>query len=545
MSGVQFRPWIKWRSIGIIFVLSLMVALSVLALGHSVRDFIDNALASKGMMLGIVKMLSSAGLFAVSSLLRSLFVNLYADRYAMNVSAALHDCALQRSPIFFQSFPHSYIISCITNDVSFIRHYIASTASYSIRNIMMFLGALALMFYISTRITLILMLIIPMLLLILGIGLRKVRRLMAMQRGVRDALIGKLSGYLVALPTLQAFNMVGDVAQTRERLCTSFCSQGVRLYWYKSLTTASILLGVLCIIIATMVEGTSAVINGTLTAGSFAVFVLYSIIATVSLLGLSDVYSATMQLQNSRARIKALLNSDLGVIKSGVIIPAQFDIRFDKVSFAYPSKSEIEILKDFSYHIPYGKKVAIVGLSGIGKSTIMNLLLRFYEPQSGMIAVGDVPIGDLQLDAWRQKISVVLQEHHVMPVSLWDNICYNPAQTAVTDDLIKMLSLHQLFDISNDTESAVAADQDVKLSPGEQQRIALIRCLNKQDAEIFIFDEAITALDKGNRDKAMQAIKRYTEGKTVIFITHHHEEYSGYFDTIIDLSHIGGTVDTI
>jgi len=514
---------------------TIVVAYAMLLLGSSVRYLVDdfrNGGATIVYMMFRITIILSIGSFA-----RTLAVNTISDRVVITIFSDLYQSIISRSPTFFHHFKKSDIINRVSKDCNTIKHFIASTASYSLRNIIMLIGSVIMMIIISTKVTLVLSLMIPAIIIILTIGMKSIKSISKDYNKLRDSIITVFESTIEALKTIQSFGGERYESQKIDKVCKNLHKKSTFYNLRKAILVACIIVSVIVIVSLTIYTGINAVKNHEITEGYFVSFIVYTLIATTSLFGLSEMHNEIHSLINSSRRVFEIISSDIGVVKSGIITQVKFDINFQNVSFTYPDKNESMVLKGFTCHIPHGSKTAIIGSSGSGKSTIIDLILRFYDSNSGRIVVDDIDIRDLDLQFWRSKVSTTLQEYDILSGTVMENIQYMEKDNTLPQEFVKTLGLKK---ISNTDYGFLAhstiGDNGSQISAGERQRIAFARCLSKQSAEIFIFDEVTSFLDKKNRNVVMESIIKYTSNKTVIFITHHPEEFSHFFDQVIDLS---------
>jgi len=274
-------------------------------------------------------------------------------------------------------------------------------------------------------------------------------------------------------------------------------------------------------IVAVMWYGASLVGSGDMSVGELVSFVLYTTFIGGSIAGLGDIYGQVQKAIGSSERVLEILEEEAEAAGGDVAMNFQGKIDFKNIKFHYPTRPEVEVLKDLTFHVNPGEKVALAGHSGAGKSTIIQLLLRFYEIQEGNILVDDKNIENWDLQALRSKVGIVPQEVLLFGGSIRENIAY--AKPDATEEEIieaaKKANAWQFINKFPEGMETLVGERGVKLSGGQRQRVAIARAILK-DPSILILDEATSSLDAESESLVQEALDELMKGRTTIIIAH-------------------------
>ncbi len=527
---VALKPYmLAHRGILLATLIALVfAALATLAVPLAVRRMIDYGFSGgdPSFVNKYFAMMIVVGLvLALASAARFYFVNWLGERVVADLRRDVFAHLARLSPAFYERTHSGEVMSRLTADTTQIKVAIGTAASQTLRNLVLFLGALIMMFITSTKLSLLVLAAIPAIVLpLVGYG-RIVRRL---SRHAQDTL-AEASAYaaenLGAIRTMQAFaNERHVIARFSSAVDAAFAAALVRMKARAGLTAIAIFL-VFASVVGVLWFGASEVLRGTMTAGRLSQFVLYAVFAAGAMGELSEVWGEIQQAAGAAERLAELL-----AVRSEVRSPARPSplpeppegrIDFERVSFSYPSRPESAAVHKLSFATTPGETVAIVGPSGAGKSTIFNLILRFYDPQSGTVRLDGVSVADAELEAVRRRIALVPQEVDLFADTLAENIRYGSphasrddikraAEAALADPFIRELP---------DGYDTMVGERGVKLSGGQRQRIAIARAILR-DAPILLLDEATSALDAESERLVQKALLRVMEGRTTLVIAH-------------------------
>jgi len=503
-------------------------AAATLAVPLGVRRMIDMGFSSEnaGFIDQYFGMMAVVGLvLAISSAARFYCVMWLGERVVADVRANVFDNLTRLSPAFFEKVRSGEVMSRLTADTTQIKSAFGATASQALRNFVLIIGSVIMMFVTSPRLSALVLIAIPLIVLpLVGYG-RLVRRL---SREAQDTL-ADASAYagenLSAVRTLQAFtHEKAAMDRFGKAVDLSFEAARERTKARAGLTAIAIFL-VFGSVVGVLWYGAQEVLAGEMTGGRLGQFVLYAALAASAMGVLSEIWGELQQAAGAAERLAELLGekSDIVSPRHPVALPEPPEgrVSFEDVVFCYPTRPEIRALDGVSFEVEPGQRVAIVGPSGAGKSTIFSLLLRFYDPQSGGVRVDGVAVDQADLRALRHRIATVPQETALFADTIFENIRYGEpgapkekvyaaAEAAIADEFIR--ALPQGYDTQ-------LGEGGVTLSGGQRQRIAIARAILR-DAPILLLDEATSALDAESEKLVQVALDHVMEGRTTLVIAH-------------------------
>jgi ATP-binding cassette, subfamily B, bacterial len=503
-------------------------AIAMLIVPTAVRRMIDLGFGGRdgGFINQYFMMMILIGLvIAIASSSRFYLVNWLGERVVSDVRTDVFRHLSTLGPAFFEKNHSGEMMSRLTADTTLIKSASGSSISQAVRNAIMLVGALAMMFYTSQRLSLMVLGIIPLIVLpLMGYG-KVVRRL---SRNAQDEL-ANASAYaaenLGAVRTMQAFgnegHVVGRFSGAVER---AFDAASVRLKARAGLTAVSFFL-IVSSIVGVLWYGASMVVAGTMTGGVLSQFVLYAVFAGGALAELSEVWGEVSQAAGAAERLTELL-AVVPEIQSppnpvALPTPAKGEIVFDAVRFAYPSRPDTNALDGVSFKVAPGETVAIVGPSGAGKSTILNLILRFYDTSAGSVRLDGVAVGAADVAALRSRMALVPQEVALFADTVSENIRYGTpdASDAAVEAAAKKAQADIFIRALPNGYATALGERGVTLSGGQRQRIALARAILR-DSPVLLLDEATSALDAENEVLVQKALDGVMQGRTTIVIAH-------------------------
>jgi len=465
-----------------------------------------------------------AGVLGVATAIRFYFVSWLGERTVADVRIAVQRNLLRLAPRYFEENRPSEIASRLTSDTAQIEMVVGTTASVILRNAVTGFGGIVLMLVWAPKLAGMILLGIPV---VLGPIMLIGRRLRGYSRTSQDRVadIGATAvEVLSAMKVVQAFGQErregSRFAATVER---SFATAKRRIL-LRALLTAMFITLVFGAVTLMLWSTASDVAAGRLSPGSLGGFVLASILTTGAFAALSDVYSDLLRAAGAAERLAELLAEQPEIAPpthpTALPEPARGAITFDHVVFRYPTRPDVSALADFSLDVTPGETVAVVGPSGAGKTTLFQLIQRFYDPQSGEVRIDGIPLPLADPADIRRRIAMVPQETVIFGASARDNMRYG--EWDASDDAIWAAA-----------EAANAADflrklpegldtflgeGGARLSGGQRQRVAIARALLR-DA-ILLLDEATSALDAESEQLVQQALERLMDGRTTLVIAH-------------------------
>ncbi|RWL44640.1 MAG: ATP-binding cassette domain-containing protein [Mesorhizobium sp.] len=523
-------PYItRYRKLAVGAILSLIVAaVTTLALPMAVRRMIDHGFQASGSTFiaeYFAALVAMAALLAAASASRYYFVITLGERVVADIRRDVFSHVTTLSPAFFDRAQSGEIVSRLAADTTQVKSAVGATASVALRNLILGLGAVAMMVVTSPKLSALVIAAIPLIVLPLVAFGRSVRRKSRQAQDTLAEATAYASEQIGAVRTLQAF--------TNEKLVTSRFSSAVDAafeaarasVFARSFLTFFAIFMIFSSVVAVLWFGSRDVLAGTLSPGTLSQFLLYSVFAAGALGALSEVWSELSQAAGAAERLTEIL-AETPTIQRPVDpqpLPATAKgaISFDDVSFSYPARPDRAAVHGLSFQVKPGETVAIVGPSGAGKSTVFSLILRFYDPETGRIVIDGVDLREADPAAIRERIAIVPQDVTIFAASVRDNIGFGrqgageaeieaAAKAALADEFIARL------DKGYDSQ---VGERGVTLSGGQRQRIAIARAILR-DAPILLLDEATSALDAESETLVQTALERLMRGRTTIVIAH-------------------------
>jgi len=508
----------------------LLAAGTTLAFPWALRLLIDQGLASPDargqLVVHFVELFLVAAALAVFSALRFYLVTWLGERVTADIRNAVYAHVLRQSPSFFETTQTGEVLSRLTNDTTLIQTVVGSSLSMGLRNLIMGLGALAMLIWTNPFLMLQVLAVLVLVVwpsVMLG---RRVRRLSrASQDRVADA-SALASEVLNAIPVVQSYNAQAKETQRFRVSTQQAVGTALKRAKARSLLVGFIILTTSAALLWGLYQGTLAVQHGTTTAGELGQTVVYVILLASAFAVLGEVYGDLLRAAGAAERLMELLHTE-----SDLLLPrhpqypawpaAGSSVALHAVTFRYPSRPEVPAVKDFAAQVYAGQTVAIVGPSGAGKSTIFNLLLRFHDPDQGEILLDGVALPDMDLHDLRQRIGIVPQDAVIFSGTAYDNILYGQpdasreqvlaaAKAAFADEFIEKLP--QGYD-------TFLGERGVRLSGGQRQRISIARAILK-NPPLLLLDEATSALDTHSERMVQAALGMAMKGRTTLVIAH-------------------------
>lgn len=526
LSGLLpfLRPYRRLLALALL-ALILTAAVS-LVLPLAVRRVVDNFNADVVILdqyFGAAIVI--AGLFAFGSGMRYYLVTRLGERVVADIRRALFDRVLMLSPAFFERIMTGEVLSRITTDTTLILSLIGSSISIALRNSLILLGGLVLMLLTSAKLAGLVLLIVPVVvvpIIVLGRRLRKLGR--ENQDWIANS-SGSASEALSSVQTVQAFT---HEAQTRAAFADvtekSFLSAKTRIGTRAVLTVFVIFL-VFTGIVGVLWMGARDVRAGVMSAGELIQFVIYAIMVAGSVGALSEIWGEVQRAAGATERLLELLHATDPVqdpaTPQPLPKPVRGDIRFDSVTFRYPARPETSALDGVTLHVTPGETVALVGPSGAGKTTILQLLLRFYDPQQGAVHLDGMDLRTLSRTDFRSALSLVPQDPVIFAASARENIRFGrpDATDAEVEEAARAAAAHDFITQLPQGYDSYLGERGVMLSGGQKQRIAIARAILR-DAPVLLLDEATSALDAESERLVQAAVETLAHGRTTLVVAH-------------------------
>ena len=510
---------------GVFLVLASATQLSVFSfLGDAVDEgFVTSNIDKVNSYFWLILLIG--GVMAITSALRFYYITWIGERVVADLRSAVYNHITGLSPAFFEVTRTGEVLSRLTTDTTLIQTVVGSTISIALRNTVTAIGAFVLLLLTSLKLTLLVMLTIPLVLvpiLVIGRMLRKLSR--SSQDRVAD--ISSHAGEsLNAIQTVQAFTHEDlDRQSYKTAVEGAFDVAKVRII-ARSAMSASVIFLVLAGISVILWTGARDMIAGSITPGDLVKFVGYAVMLAMSVAVMSEVWAEIQRAAGAAERLMELLQiePEIKAPPNPVALPSppQGRVAFEQVSFSYPTRPGAKALDGLSFTVEPGETIALVGPSGAGKSTLFQMLLRFYNPQQGSIYVDGVDIASADPQDVRRHFSVVQQDGTVFSGPVMDNIRYGRPDASDLDVFNAAIAAHahEFIVKMPDGYDTLLGERGLTLSGGQRQRIAIARAILR-DAPIFLFDEATSALDAESERLVQEAIERIMVNRTTLIIAH-------------------------
>jgi ATP-binding cassette subfamily B protein len=523
----RFAMPYSWQIAGATLAL-LVAAATTLALGSGLRLLIDQGFnASDGSLLdrAVLILFGVAVLLAFGTFTRFYLVSWVGERVVADIRKAVFDHIISLSPGFFEITRTGEVVSRLTTDTTLLQVVVGSSVSIALRNALLILGGAIMLFITSPKLTLLVLAVVPLVVAPIVLFGRKVRRLSRISQDKVAEVSAEASEALYGIRTVQAFaHEPYDRAHFAERTEEAFSSALLRIRW-RAVMTGIVILLVFGSISVVLWVGGADVVAGRLSAGQLSAFVFYAIVLAGALGAVSEVVGDLQRAAGAMERIAELLTTEPIVVVPAnprpLPQPTRGAVNFERVTFHYPSRPTIPALDEFTLAIKPGERVAIVGPSGAGKTTAMQLLLRFYDPDSGIIRFDGADIRDLDPAALRRAIGVVPQDPTVFGASARDNIRYARPDAGDADVRAAAVAAHALDFLERLPQGldTFLGERGVRLSGGQRQRIAIARAILRNPA-LLLLDEATSALDAESERIVQAALDEVMRDRTTLVIAH-------------------------
>ncbi|UWQ55006.1 ABC transporter transmembrane domain-containing protein [Leisingera caerulea] len=506
--------------------LVLTAALS-LTLPLAVRRVVDNFRVSDSELLNLYfgAALGIAALLAVGTGVRYALVTRLGERVVADIRKAVFDRVIGMSPEFYERIMTGEVLSRITTDTTLIQSVLGSSVSIALRNLLIFLGGMVLMLLTSAKLTMMVLLIVPAVIVpILFLG----RRLRAISKENQDwiaASSGNAGEALGAVQTVQAFTHESASRLKFGEMTETAYDVSRRRIRTRAYLTVIVIFLVFSGIVGVLWMGANDVRAGVMSEGTLIQFVIYAVLVAGSVAALSEIWSELQRAAGATERLVELLNAQDTVLDPAAaqVLPAPVrgEIAFENVSFRYPSRPDISALEEVSLAVKPGETVAFVGPSGAGKTTIIQLLQRFYDPNLGAVKLDGIALKHLQRDEFRRHIALVPQDPVIFAASARENIRFGrpDASDAEVEAAAKAAAAHEFISKLPDGYDSFVGERGVMLSGGQKQRIAIARAILR-DAPVLLLDEATSALDAESERLVQAAVDELSQGRTTLIVAH-------------------------
>ncbi|WP_226622205.1 ABC transporter transmembrane domain-containing protein [Alloyangia pacifica] len=522
-------PFMKpYRGLMIAAILALIATATVsLTLPLAVRRVVDNFGTQDGALLDryFMAALGIAALLALGTAARYALVTRLGERVVADIRKAVFDRVIGLSPAFYENVMTGEVLSRITTDTTLILSVIGSSVSIALRNLLLFAGGLTLMLFTSAKLTGMVLLIVPVVIVpILTLG----RRLRKLSRENQDWIAvssGNAAEALSAVQTVQSYTHEAISREGFAEVTEKSFDAARRRVKTRALMTAIVIFLVFTGIVGVLWAGAVDVRAGQMSAGALVQFVIYSVMVAGAVAALSEIFGELQRAAGATERLVELLQAEDTVTDPAQPLPVPGTVRgeitFDKVDFTYPARPGVKALDGIELNIRPGETVALVGPSGAGKTTIVQLIQRFYDPDAGRVLLDGVPLDRMSRNGFRRHIALVPQDPVIFAASARDNIRFGRpgASDAEVEAAARAAAAHDFLSALPEGYDTFLGERGVMLSGGQKQRVAIARAILR-DAPVLLLDEATSALDAESERAVQQAVDTLAEGRTTIIVAH-------------------------
>jgi len=517
------RPYARQWALALLFL--ALAAGATLAVPLAFRDLVDQGLAAGSLHTPFLALMGVAVLVAAFTALRFYMMSWLGERVVADLRTRVYEVVLGRPPVFFETLQTGEVLSRLTADTTLVQSLVGTSVSMALRSGVMLLGGVVMMLVTAPMLaTLMVGLLLVVILPVLAMG-RRVRR-MSKDSQDRVADTSALAGEVLnAMQTVQAFGRE-DYERRRyaDEVERSFSTAKRRVRSRSVMTAVAIVLA-FGVIVFVLWLGAQAKADGEMTAGELTQFILYATLTAGAIAALAEVWGEVQRASGATERLIELMRNPEPLPAQdphdppGLTLP--IEIRFEQVRFAYPSRPDYWVLNGLDLVIPAGQTVALVGHSGAGKSTVLQLLLGFYRPQSGRILLNGQALGALPAAIARAHMGLVPQDPVVFSGDAWQNIRYGDlaASDAAVIEAARAAHADEFLQALPDGYKTFLGERGLRLSGGQRQRLAIARAVLR-NPPILLLDEATSALDTLSERAVQSALETLLPGRTAVVVAH-------------------------
>jgi len=516
------------RQVAIAMVALVVAAACVLVLGQGLRRVIDRGFSGADAALldsALFALLAVIVVMAIATYTRFYFVSWIGERVTADIRRTVFGHLLDLSPGFFEVTRTGEVISRLTNDTSLLEVVIGSSASFALRNTLIMLGSMVMLMVTSPKLTALVVLGVPLVIVPILLYGRRVRSLSrASQARVADVSV-YIDEALHEIRTVQSYgHEMEDRARFGERVEQAFATAAERIRQRALLIALVMLLAFGAVGIILWIGGHD-VLAGRISAGELSAFVFYAVLVAGAFGAVSEVIGDLQRAAGATERLMELLGTEPQIRAPAspqpLPDPPRGEVRFDNVSFRYPSRPDALALADFSLEVKPGETVALVGPSGAGKSTVLQLLLRYYDADAGAISLDGVELRRADPRALRTRLALVPQDPVIFAASVRENVRYGrpDASDADVEEACTAAYASEFIERLPEAMDTFLGERGVRLSGGQRQRLSIARAL-LADRAVLLLDEATSSLDAASEHYVQMALARLMQNRTTLIVAH-------------------------
>ena len=525
MAVIRYIKPYKWYFVGGMVVL-MISSLSTLLFPYFFGGIIDVAGGRETRFMTDLDqtaliLLVILGIQALASYLRIVLFARFTEPAIADMRKDVFTRIVQLPVPFIENQRSGELVSRITDDISQLGIMISSALAEFLRQMVTLIGGVIFLLYLSPKLTLVMLSTFPIIALSAGFIGRWVKKFSKKRQDALAEANNVVSESIQNILVVKAFNNERYERNRYGGFIGSVVKLALRLAHFRGLLSAFIAIGVFGGMVLVLWFGARLIADGSISPGQVVSFIMYTLFIGATIAGIGDLYTRILSGLGASERIRNILKEDVEDVHAEDQTIKINDIKFEEVMFNYPSRPEVGVLKGIDLKIKAGEKIALVGQSGSGKSTIANLLLGFYNINKGMIAVNDRSIDEYELGVLRRISGIVPQDVILFGGTIGENIGYG--KPGATNEEIQRAAEQanavEFIDKFPDKMDTIVGERGIKLSGGQKQRIAIARAILK-DPELLILDEATSSLDSESEKLVQDALETLMENRTTLIIAH-------------------------
>jgi len=512
-----------WMLMGVGTICLMLTTIASLIFPMIMKDMIDaelNTISKSINEVGLIVIIALA-VMALASFLRIVLFAQAGEQAMAKLRIDVYDRLIHLPVYFFEKHKVGDLNARLINDVAMLRDTLSLTVAELFRQVVLLIGGIAFLFTLSAELTLTMLSIFPVIIIFAVLFGRMIKKNSKQTQEILGAGSAHAEESLQGIATVKSFVTEYKELNVFAKRIKEVASKGIKVAYYRGGLASFIIVGIFGTILLVMWRGAVLVGQESISFGDLIGFIVYTLMIGAAVGGLGDLIG---QLAKTAGAADRLIELDSFLVEdtSGTNIEhVKGNIKFDKVSFAYPSRPESNIINDFSFTLKAGEKLALIGKSGAGKSTIANLLMRFYKGYEGEITIDEKSISSLDVISYRSHIGLVPQDVFIFSGTIRDNVAYGKDKVSDQDiiNVCKQANAWEFIAKLPDGLDTVLGQRGINLSGGQKQRISIARTILK-DPKILLLDEATSALDTESEHLVQEALNALMTNRTTIVIAH-------------------------